>query len=570
MKPHEEKVIDECTVSTLKSTDEGVAFLVKTEGKTIYDAGDLHWCAWPGEPEEDNKMMERQYKEELESLKKESIDYAFVVLDPRHEVSETLGIDYFLKNVGSRFIFPMHCWEQYDIIERYKRNNDRKFLTGQIIDITGQEQQFMERVGILGSRHERLVVRSAIGVGILVRAEITVTVDILRRSIDAHPVAVVRTEPVEFQSAAVDLVIELFGDIGHVGRLVELVAPTAKLVNMVVFRRQTRIGRSFVIGPKSGRLGVEFWDVRESVPVAVIRIAVLNHAEQVDAHFVVVGDERAVERRIEIGRTALRNIGRIGQRHRVVERLLGDDVDHAADGVGAEQSRPAAADHLDPFDHGHGQLFQPVHRSQRTENRPAIEQHLRILPLQYVDTQLRSTALAAVVLKAQYRLKIHRFSQVARRGRFEQFRRGDGDDRWRELPVGLRTAGRTVAGLHCERLLVQGKIHLGSPVGDDLHRRFGRPVAHRRRDERKTSQRQVFQEIVSGGVGRTPDGRALHGDSRIGKVLAALRIDDMPRNIRIALFSGFHDGFSCGEAHRRQQEHDKCSDDMFFHWMIRI
>lgn len=75
---------------------------------------------------------------------------------------------------------------------------------------------------------------------------------------------------------------------------------------------------------------------------------------------------------------------------------------------------------------------------------------------------------------------------------------------------------------------------------------------------------------MSGGVGRTPDGRALHGDGRIGKVLAALRIDDMPRNIRIALFSGFHDGFSCGEAHRRQQEHDKCSDDMFFHWMIRI
>ena len=31
MKPHEEKVIDACTVSTLKSTDEGVAFLVKKQ-----------------------------------------------------------------------------------------------------------------------------------------------------------------------------------------------------------------------------------------------------------------------------------------------------------------------------------------------------------------------------------------------------------------------------------------------------------------------------------------------------------------------------------------------------------
>ena len=288
----------------------------------------------------------------------------------------------------------------------------------------GQEQQFMERVGILGSRHERLVVRSAIGVGLLVRAEITVTVDILRRSIDAHPVAVVRTEPVEFQSAAVDLVIELFGDIGHVGRLVELVAPTAKLVNMVVFRRQTRIGRSFVIGPKSGRLGVEFWDVRESVPVAVIRIAVLNHAEQVDAHFVVVGDERAVERGVEVGRTALKDIGRIGECDGVAQRLLGDDVDHTADGIRPEQRRAASADHLDPLDHGDGQLFKAVDRCQRTEDRAAVEQYLRILPFESVYAQLGRTAVAAVGFDAQSRLEIHRLGQIARGGRFEEFGRG--------------------------------------------------------------------------------------------------------------------------------------------------
>ena len=433
-----------------------------------------------------------------------------------------------------------------------------------------KKEQPLERTGVLRAGDERLVAGRTVGVGIAVRTEITVAADALRRGIDSQPVAAVRAEPVELQTAAVDLVVQLFGDIGHVGRQIEGIAAAAEFMDMVILGCQPRIGRSLVVGTKSDRLGIEFRNVRKAVAVAVVGVTVADHPEEIDARLVIVGDERPVERRIEIGRTALRNIGRIGQRHRVVERLLGDDVDHAADGVGAEQSRPAAADHLDPFDHGHGQLFQPVHRSQRTENRPAVEQHLRILPLQSVDTQLRSTAVAAVVLHAQSRLKIHRFSQVARRGRFEQFRRGDGDDRGRELPVGLRTAGRNDDLLHCERLLVQGKIHLGSPVGDDLHRRFGRPVAHRRRDERKTSQRQVFQEIVSGGVGRTPDGRALHGDSRIGKVLAALRIDDMPRNIRIALFSGFHDGFSCGEAHRRQQEHDKCSDDMFFHWMIRI
>ena len=50
---------------------------------------------------------------------------------------------YFIKNVGAHFIFPMHCWEQYDIIEKYKKDVDRKFLTGQIMNITAPGQQFV-------------------------------------------------------------------------------------------------------------------------------------------------------------------------------------------------------------------------------------------------------------------------------------------------------------------------------------------------------------------------------------------------------------------------------------------
>ena len=79
----------------------------------------------------------------MEYLKSEKIDCAFVVLDPRQEESGSLGIEYFIKNVGAHFIFPMHCWEQYDIIEKYKKDVDRKFLTGQIMNITAPGQQFV-------------------------------------------------------------------------------------------------------------------------------------------------------------------------------------------------------------------------------------------------------------------------------------------------------------------------------------------------------------------------------------------------------------------------------------------
>ena len=36
------------TVETLRSTDEGVAFLVTADGQTVFHAGDLNWWHWEG------------------------------------------------------------------------------------------------------------------------------------------------------------------------------------------------------------------------------------------------------------------------------------------------------------------------------------------------------------------------------------------------------------------------------------------------------------------------------------------------------------------------------------------
>ena len=38
-------------VRTLKSTDEGVAFIVEAEGLKLFHAGDLNWWHWEGEAE---------------------------------------------------------------------------------------------------------------------------------------------------------------------------------------------------------------------------------------------------------------------------------------------------------------------------------------------------------------------------------------------------------------------------------------------------------------------------------------------------------------------------------------
>ncbi len=110
-------------------------------------------------------------------------------------------------------------------------------------EFRGKEQQFFERVGVLRSRHECSVARGPVGVGIPSGAEVAVAVYALGRGIDTRPVTAVRTEIVELHASAVDFVVELLGYVGHVGRTVQCVSSAAELVDMVVFGRQTHVGR---------------------------------------------------------------------------------------------------------------------------------------------------------------------------------------------------------------------------------------------------------------------------------------------------------------------------------------
>ncbi len=117
---HEKYKIDDIVVETLKSTDEGVAFIVSEKDGTIYHAGDLNWWHWDGEPKSWNRNMEVNFKREIDSMKGRKIDIAFVPLDPRQEEAYYMGMDYFKKNVGANEIYPMHFGGEPEIIDRYK------------------------------------------------------------------------------------------------------------------------------------------------------------------------------------------------------------------------------------------------------------------------------------------------------------------------------------------------------------------------------------------------------------------------------------------------------------------
>ena len=110
-------------VETLQSTDEGVAFWIICEGKTIYHAGDLHFWFWRGEAQSWNQEMERRYCEEIDKLNGRHADIAFLVLDPRQGSDFYLGINEFVKRVEVEHIIPMHCWGQYSIIQKMKSHS---------------------------------------------------------------------------------------------------------------------------------------------------------------------------------------------------------------------------------------------------------------------------------------------------------------------------------------------------------------------------------------------------------------------------------------------------------------
>lgn len=142
MKPEEALSIGDVKIQTLRSTDEGVAFLVRAEGKTIYHAGDLNYWYWKEEAEEWNVEMGRHFREYIEPLRNVEIDAAFIPLDPRQEEYYNLGMDYFLELARVQRVYPMHFWRQPEIIERWRTEHKEDLKRDRIVRITEEGEVF--------------------------------------------------------------------------------------------------------------------------------------------------------------------------------------------------------------------------------------------------------------------------------------------------------------------------------------------------------------------------------------------------------------------------------------------
>lgn len=141
VRAREEYQIKKLRVHTLRSTDMGVAFVVETEGKRIYHAGDLNWWHWEGEDKAWNNNMAANYKQEMDRLSKVHFDAAFLPADPRLADAYYWGIKYFLEQAEAEHVFPMHFWEKYELCRRLCSQPEMEGLLAHyhLIEYQGQE-----------------------------------------------------------------------------------------------------------------------------------------------------------------------------------------------------------------------------------------------------------------------------------------------------------------------------------------------------------------------------------------------------------------------------------------------
>lgn len=147
LKPEEKYIItlmnhQELVVKTLRSTDEGVAFLIQYHKQQFFHAGDLNLWVWSEESKEYNENMTKAFLKQMETLKDEVIDVAFFPIDGRQGEDTGKGFDIFMETAQVKTVFPMHFWGDYDVVRHYKQARKNKVFIEKIIDIEYKGQNY--------------------------------------------------------------------------------------------------------------------------------------------------------------------------------------------------------------------------------------------------------------------------------------------------------------------------------------------------------------------------------------------------------------------------------------------
>ncbi|AFM41732.1 hypothetical protein Desaci_2809 [Desulfosporosinus acidiphilus SJ4] len=140
LSPYDQLTLGNLTVKAYNSTDIGVSFLIQDGGNHLFHAGDLNWWYWVDTPEEMAKA-EKAFKDEVQKIKGEIIDFAFFPVDPRLEKNYKAGAEYFIQELAPKYLIPMHFADSPEIVEEFEI--EMKDSSCQILKFTRKGQELI-------------------------------------------------------------------------------------------------------------------------------------------------------------------------------------------------------------------------------------------------------------------------------------------------------------------------------------------------------------------------------------------------------------------------------------------
>lgn len=137
----DEKIsVDNMNITTYKSTDSGVAFIISINGKNIFFAGDLNDWYWEMEDDLAAKNdMHARFVREIDKIRDVDIDIAYFLVDPRQAGQWALGGEQILELKPKNYL-PMHFWGDFGITTRFRDEFSSKYPDTKIFDIQHKNQ----------------------------------------------------------------------------------------------------------------------------------------------------------------------------------------------------------------------------------------------------------------------------------------------------------------------------------------------------------------------------------------------------------------------------------------------
>ncbi len=119
-------------IDTLRSNDEGIAFILQLRDICLYHAGDLNNWWWDGDA--DDQKLADIYHEELEYIRGRHFSAAFIPLDPRLK-GWWKGIDDFMHYADADIIFPMHNFGKKGLPKKFLSLDCAQNYISRVVDV---------------------------------------------------------------------------------------------------------------------------------------------------------------------------------------------------------------------------------------------------------------------------------------------------------------------------------------------------------------------------------------------------------------------------------------------------